>query len=245
MSDHLRLSVVVTCCCGDRRSSCVRVQGFSLLPQETPDAPEALRCMPSLQLSDIPKRTTSIPTATAEELGVQLLRHELFTNDVLYVEAALDMHSVPASLLHLMPLFCRCGATRAQSTSPSAQSIRRRAFLGLSGSFFGTLVGNRALRTVWGLWRGGTPPRIAASLALDAPSPKPSAEPWYVRRALTQMGTEKESFVELTERINRTTGGVSVYPFTSPVRGSPEPVAFLMVSFEDCRALVFLTSTKP
>jgi hypothetical protein len=28
------------------------------------------------------------------------------------------------------------------------------------------------------------------------------------------MGTEKESFVELTERIGRKTGGVSVYPFT-------------------------------
>lgn len=43
------------------------------------------------------------------------------------------------------------------------------------------------------------------------------------------MGTRKESFIELTERINRTTGGVSVYPFTSSVKGSPEPVAFLMV----------------
>ena len=48
-------------------------------------------------------------------------------------------------------------------------------------------------------------------------------------RALTQMGTKKESFVELTERISRTTGGVSVYPFTSSVKGSPDPVAFLMV----------------
>lgn len=47
-------------------------------------------------------------------------------------------------------------------------------------------------------------------------------------RALTQMGTEKESFIELTERIGRKTGGLSVYPFTSSVQGSPEPVAFLM-----------------
>ena len=43
------------------------------------------------------------------------------------------------------------------------------------------------------------------------------------------MGTEKESFIELTERIGRKTGGLSVYPFTSSVKGSPEPVAFLMV----------------
>lgn len=63
--------------------------------------------MPSLQLSDIPKLIATIPSAVAEEQGVQLLRHELFTNDVLYVEAALDMHSVPSNLLHLVPLFCR------------------------------------------------------------------------------------------------------------------------------------------
>lgn len=43
------------------------------------------------------------------------------------------------------------------------------------------------------------------------------------------MGTEKENFIELTERIGRKTGGLSVYPFTSSVQGSPEPVAFLMV----------------
>jgi presequence protease len=44
------------------------------------------------------------------------------------------------------------------------------------------------------------------------------------------MGTEKESFIELTERIGRKTGGLSVYPFTSSVQGNPEPVAFLMAS---------------
>ena len=59
--------------------------------------------MPSLQLSDIPKLISTIPTATAEEQGVQFEK----VVDVRYVEAALDMHTVPASLLHLVPLFCR------------------------------------------------------------------------------------------------------------------------------------------
>jgi hypothetical protein len=45
-----------------------------------------------------------------------------------------------------------------------------------------------------------------------------------------QMGTEKESFIELTERIGRKTGGVSVYPFTSAKRGDEQPVAKIMVS---------------
>jgi len=34
--------------------------------QETPDPPEALTCMPSLQLSDIPKRAATIPTEISE-----------------------------------------------------------------------------------------------------------------------------------------------------------------------------------
>jgi Zn-dependent M16 (insulinase) family peptidase len=124
------------------------------LRQETPDPPEALNCIPSLQLADIPKEIAAVPTDIGNEHGVKLLRHDLFTNDVLYLELALDLRPLPPKLLPLLPLFCR---------------------------------------------------------------------------ALTQMGTEKESFIELTERIGRKTGGLSVYPFTSSVQGSPEPVAFLMV----------------
>eukprot|EP00878_Enallax_costatus_P000486 GHUV01000578.1.p1 GENE.GHUV01000578.1~~GHUV01000578.1.p1 ORF type:complete len:1096 (+),score=414.34 GHUV01000578.1:291-3290(+) len=123
--------------------------------QETPDSPESLACIPSLQLSDIPKTITKVPTAVSDLTGgAKLLTHDLFTNDVLYAEAVLDMTGLPASLLPLVPLFCR---------------------------------------------------------------------------SLTQMGTDKESFIELTERIGRKTGGISVYPFTSSKRGADQPVAKLMV----------------
>lgn len=61
-----------------------------------------------LQLSDIPKNITKVPTAISDlSGGAKLLSHELFTNDVLYAEAALDMTGLPASLLPLVPLFCR------------------------------------------------------------------------------------------------------------------------------------------
>ena len=43
------------------------------------------------------------------------------------------------------------------------------------------------------------------------------------------MGTKDESFVQLTERIGRKTGGLSFSPFTSHRRGHAEPQAFLMV----------------
>lgn len=43
------------------------------------------------------------------------------------------------------------------------------------------------------------------------------------------MGTEKESFIELTERIGRKTGGLSVSPFTSDIKGQSEPAAYLIL----------------
>ncbi|CAL5227379.1 g10329 [Coccomyxa viridis] len=123
--------------------------------QETPDKPEALQCMPSLQLADIPRQANTIPTDVASVSDATLLTHDLFTNNVLYAEVAMPMRNLPAGLLSLVPLFCRC---------------------------------------------------------------------------LTQMGTQKESFIELTERIGRKTGGLSVSPFVSDKRGSPEPLALIMIS---------------
>jgi Zn-dependent M16 (insulinase) family peptidase len=126
--------------------------------QEAPDSAEALACMPSLRLSDIPREVTPVPTVVDAGLAggaATLLTHELFTNDVLYAEVGLDMRRVPKALLPLVPLFCR---------------------------------------------------------------------------SLTQMGTDAESFVELTERIGRKTGGLSAYPYTSARRGRPlEPVALVML----------------
>jgi Zn-dependent M16 (insulinase) family peptidase len=51
-------------------------------------------------------------------------------------------------------------------------------------------------------------------------------------RSLTQMGTDKESFIELTERIGRKTGGLSFSTFISSVKGKQEPVAKFMVREE-------------
>jgi hypothetical protein len=38
------------------------------------------------------------------------------------------------------------------------------------------------------------------------------------------MGTEKESFIQLSERIDRTTGGLSISPSISHKKGQAEPV---------------------
>ena len=75
------------------------------LRQETPDTPEALKYVPALALSDIPRQASTVPIAVTPLKGAVLLTHDLVTNDVLYAEVAFDMSSVPASLLPFIPLF--------------------------------------------------------------------------------------------------------------------------------------------
>eukprot|EP00850_Spirogloea_muscicola_P017373 SM000148S01050 [mRNA] locus=s148:321856:326518:- [translate_table: standard] len=123
--------------------------------QETPDDPEALRVVPSLSLEDIPQEPAHVPIDVHDAGdGAVVLRHDLFTNDVLYAELALDMRGVPASLLPLVPLFCQ---------------------------------------------------------------------------SLMEMGTDRMTFVELSQLIGRKTGGISVYPMTSSVRGKADPSSHLIV----------------
>ncbi|XP_010487842.1 PREDICTED: presequence protease 1, chloroplastic/mitochondrial [Camelina sativa] len=124
------------------------------LKQETPDPPEALRCVPSLNLSDIPKEPTYVPTEVGNINGVKVLRHDLFTNDIIYAEVVFDMGSLKHELLPLVPLFCQ---------------------------------------------------------------------------SLLEMGTKDLTFVQLNQLIGRKTGGISVYPLTSSVRGKEEPCSKIIV----------------
>lgn len=50
------------------------------------------------------------PCVTRQVSGATVLSHDLFTNDVLYAEVALNLRPVPTRLLPLVPLFCRCAA---------------------------------------------------------------------------------------------------------------------------------------
>ncbi|KAI3947676.1 hypothetical protein MKX01_034341 [Papaver californicum] len=124
------------------------------LKQETPDPPEALKSVPSLSLKDIPKQPMHIPIEIGEIDGVEVLKHDLFTNDVLYTEIVFDMSSLKQEQLQLVPLFCQ---------------------------------------------------------------------------SLLEMGTKDLDFVQLNQLIGRKTGGISVYPSTSSVRGKVDPCSHIIV----------------
>ncbi|MCU0492972.1 MAG: insulinase family protein [Chloroflexaceae bacterium] len=112
------------------------------LMQETPDAPEAVATIPSLKLNDLDRKIKTIPLEESSYAGATLLYHDLFTSGIVYVDLALNMHTVPANLLPYVPLF---------------------------------------------------------------------------GRALVELGTEKEDFVKLTQRIGRNTGGVYPSAFTATI----------------------------
>ncbi len=76
--------------------------------QETPDPPEVLASIPSLTLEDLDRAAPTIPLRESSLAGRPVLYHDLFTNGIVYLDLAMDMHVVPADLLPYVPLFAAC-----------------------------------------------------------------------------------------------------------------------------------------
>jgi presequence protease len=75
--------------------------------QQTPDSPAALATIPRLLLADLERTVRTIPSQVIELGTTELLYHELFTNNIVYLDLAFDMRSVPQHLLQYLPLFGR------------------------------------------------------------------------------------------------------------------------------------------
>lgn len=79
--------------------------------QETPDSPEALKCVPSLSVADIEKEAKKLPIDIRTDglpEGAKIITHDIFTNDIVYAEILLPLRGVPKDLIPLVPLFSRC-----------------------------------------------------------------------------------------------------------------------------------------
>lgn len=75
---------------------------------------------------------------------------------------------------------------------------------------------------------------------------------FFYSQSLLEMGTKDMDFVQLNQLIGRKTGGISVYPFTSSVRGKVDPCTRIIVRgkamaarVEDLFNLVLLLSLAP
>jgi len=72
--------------------------------QMEPDSPGALATLPRLKMSDIPGDIDRIPIEKAAISGIPVLRHEIFTNGIAYLDLAFDLSGVPADLQPYLPL---------------------------------------------------------------------------------------------------------------------------------------------
>ncbi|GAB4534648.1 MAG: insulinase family protein [Anaerolineales bacterium] len=122
--------------------------------QSTPDSPEALATIPTLRVGDLPRDIRRIPTEIETVGQVPLLHHDLFTNGILYLDLAFDLHTLSAEDLSLVPLF---------------------------------------------------------------------------GRALTEMGTHKEDYVRLLQRIGKNTGGIEYSHLLSAIPGDPQGGAWFFL----------------
>lgn len=75
--------------------------------QEAPDSPAALAMLPCLAREDIDPAVRVVPTAVEDWGQAAALLHDLPTNDICYLDLALDLTTVPEALIPLVPLFGR------------------------------------------------------------------------------------------------------------------------------------------
>jgi Zn-dependent M16 (insulinase) family peptidase len=75
--------------------------------QETPDSAEALATLPFLKLKDLEKQNKTIPIEVIQVQDTTVLYHDLFTNGIVYIDLAFDLHTLPAELLPLTEIFAR------------------------------------------------------------------------------------------------------------------------------------------
>ncbi|MFA7464427.1 MAG: insulinase family protein, partial [Syntrophales bacterium] len=77
----------------------IRAESLELRKKQAePDSPSALRSLPELKISEIPREIETIPTRDLSIGGVPALAHEIFANGIAYIEFAFDVSDIPDDL---------------------------------------------------------------------------------------------------------------------------------------------------
>ncbi|MGD0724681.1 MAG: insulinase family protein [Spirochaetia bacterium] len=80
--------------------------------QLAPDSPQSLALIPSLRRTDLPREVEKIPIhETRTPAGVPLALHDIFTNEIVYVDLAFPTDALAGELSLMLPLFGKtvCG----------------------------------------------------------------------------------------------------------------------------------------
>lgn len=72
--------------------------------QTEEDSPEAARALPKLRIDDIPESVEIIPAKTAKISEVNILKHDIFTNGIAYIDLSFDLSNIPEEYQLYIPL---------------------------------------------------------------------------------------------------------------------------------------------
>jgi hypothetical protein len=95
--------------------------------QGVPNPPEQLAKLPQLGAGDLPRQPRSIPTATGDVNGFTVLRHDVFSNGVVYLELDADLAGLPADAYRWLPEFCDAVNKLGAAGQSYDQIAQRRA----------------------------------------------------------------------------------------------------------------------
>lgn len=91
----------------DELSNLVETTKRLKLKQTTPDSPRDLAKIPRLALEDLDTQHKPIPNEVFRHGDTEILHHDLFTSDIVYLNIGFDLRQVPPYLLPYLGLFGR------------------------------------------------------------------------------------------------------------------------------------------
>ncbi len=72
--------------------------------QTEQDSPQTRAAVPKIEIADISRQIDTVPTEKEQWSGVTLLRHDIFTNGIAYLDLAFDISDIPDDLQLYLPL---------------------------------------------------------------------------------------------------------------------------------------------
>lgn len=127
-----------------QRQSLVEKQEKLLAWQESQDTPEVLATIPQLSLSDIPAEPERIPTEVTEIAGIPVLRHDLHTGGIVYVNLYFDADGFHEEELSYLSFLCELLGETDTADHTAEEIINRTRLLcgGFDASPTAFLVGS-------------------------------------------------------------------------------------------------------
>jgi Zn-dependent M16 (insulinase) family peptidase len=134
--------------------------------QEKPDTPEALATIPSLKLEDLPRRNKTIPIEVSVLHGAKVLRHDLFTAGIIYLDLGFDLHLLPTELLPYVRIFCRALLETGAGDQDFVALSQRigRATGGIDATHWASAVSHSKTACAWLFVRAKAMPEKSAEL---------------------------------------------------------------------------------